>query len=256
MRSHDVELIAALVEGRLEDETEARALVASSHSHRAEYEAQRVAYDAMSAIPGAELTEHERATLHRDVWTELRAQPRAEKRPVPWYYRWSYGAAGLFVIVGLVFVINQSSGSDDSSGETAFTEAGSALDRGLDESTPTTTAAATATDAGSDGGAAPAEESPVVAEAPDLPQLEELASKTRRGVLESEDLGATNFDSAMLDEMTKCIETAGLVDHEIVGDIETENHYIVAVPANLELTEETPVSFVNADTCELVLTDS
>ena len=43
MRNKEVELIAALAEGSLEDETAARALVASSTKHQAEYEAQKTA---------------------------------------------------------------------------------------------------------------------------------------------------------------------------------------------------------------------
>jgi len=73
MRKNEIELIAALAEGRLEDETAARALVDSSAAHRAEYEAHKTALEALIAIPSAQLSEHESAALHRDVWTELQS---------------------------------------------------------------------------------------------------------------------------------------------------------------------------------------
>ena len=86
MRSHEQELISALVEGRLEDEAEALALIASSPALRSEYEAQKLAYEALTAIPQAQLTDHERAALHRDVWTELQARPTSLAVRTPWYF--------------------------------------------------------------------------------------------------------------------------------------------------------------------------
>src|ERR687892_348665 len=102
MRDQDLELIAALVEGRLDDETEARALIASSAEAREEYEAQKRAYESLAAMGTAHLTETERATLHRDLWTELRGGDTPERTKTPWYVRWSPVAAGLFVVVGIV----------------------------------------------------------------------------------------------------------------------------------------------------------
>ena len=92
--------------------------------------------------------------------------------------------------------------------------------------------------------------------APDVAGLTELAIQTRIGELKSFDLAATNFDETIVDQMNKCIHPAGLVDHEVVGDVEAENHYIVAVPTDAELGPETPISFVDINTCELIHTES
>jgi len=271
MRKNEVELIAALAEGRLEDETAARALIDSSPKYRAEYEAQRAAYEALSSVPPAELTEHESAALHRDIWTELQARPLPTTVKTPWYYRWSYAAAGLFLVVGLVIVVDQTNpnfaptallGNDDS-GTEAFAEEGSGLDDEPIASTdaaPTATTASAAADAAADeeaGGDAGAARDGGVAQyaAPDFAGLSELAKQTRLGDLESFDLASADFDEALLADMTRCIESAGLINHEVVGDIERENHYIVAVPTGIELGPDTPVSFVDAGTCELILTD-
>ena len=273
MRKNEVELIAALAEGRLEDETAARALINSSPKHRAEYEAQQTAYEALSSVPPANLTEHETAALHRDIWTELQARPLPTTVKTPWYYRWSYAAAGLFLIIGLAIVVDQTNPnfaptallSSDDSGSEVF--AGDGSEQG-DEPRSSTDAAATETTisaAGADEGeeeAAEAAGSDDAAEdggvvrsaAPNFAGLSELAKQTRLGDLKSFDLASADFDQAMVADMTRCIESAGLIDHDVVADVERENHYIVAVPAGVELGPDTPISFVEAETCELILT--
>ena len=262
MRNNEIELIAALVEGELEDETEARALVESSSKHKNEYEAQKTAYQALSSIPPAQLTEHEAAALHRDVWTQLQSQPTAAVAKVPWYYRWSYAAAGLLVVVGLVVVVDQSNpdftptallGGNDAAESEVFAETNSGLDD--EASTPSDDAAADATTSGADGGAAEEVDGPSSHVEPNLAGLSAFAAQTRSRELKSFNLAATNFDEVMVDEMTQCITDAGLVDHEVVGDVEAENHYIVAVPTDIDLGPETPVSFVETNTCELVHTE-
>ena len=260
MRNKEVELIAALAEGKLEDETEARALVTSSTKHQAEYDAQKTAYEALSSIPSAQLTEHESAALHRDIWTEFQAQPEAETTKAPWFYRWSYAVAGLFVVVGLVIVIDQtnsdfaptsllSSGDDSASEAPVVTSSADEAEDFSAESAATDTSESV-TDAGAD------QESDGVAEYadPDVAGLTKVAEQTRSGQLQSFDLAATNFDAAMVDDMTQCIESAGLADHEVVGDVEVENHYIVAVPAGVELGPDTPVSFVDIKACQVAYT--
>lgn len=101
MHDKELELIAALAEGRLEDETEARALVASHPKYREEYEAQKLAFDTLSGVGSATLSETERAGLRRDLWTELRATPAAKPARNPWFVRWAPVAAGLVVVIGL-----------------------------------------------------------------------------------------------------------------------------------------------------------
>jgi hypothetical protein len=95
MRERDLDLIVALVEGRLEDEEEARALIESSSKHRLEYEAQKTAYQALSSAGTASLSETERAGIRRDVWSDLRSRPTPVVPANPWYYRWVSVAAGV-----------------------------------------------------------------------------------------------------------------------------------------------------------------
>ena len=139
MRDKDLELIAALVEGRLDDETEARALIASSAEAREEYEAQKRAYESLAAMGTAHLTETERATLHRDLWTELRGGDATKRTKAPWYVRWSPVAAGLFVVVGIAAVLSGGGGDAGQSSRDIVASGG--------EESATTTAAA---DAGGD----------------------------------------------------------------------------------------------------------
>ncbi|HLE95118.1 MAG TPA: hypothetical protein VI689_01955 [Acidimicrobiia bacterium] len=42
------------------------------------------------------------------------------------------------------------------------------------------------------------------------------------------------------------------MDHELVGTVDRERTYLIAVPAGVDLDADTPVSFVDADTCEVV----
>ena len=107
MGKNEIELIAALAEGRLEDESEARALIASSEKYRVEYEAQKTALDALGEVATTRMTDVEKAALHRDVWTALSAEPVQGKKAAPWYFRWSYAAGALFLLVGLVAVLSQ-----------------------------------------------------------------------------------------------------------------------------------------------------
>lgn len=269
MRKNEIELIAALAEGRLEDETAARALVDSSAAHRAEYEAHKTALEALSAIPSAQLSEHESAALHRDVWTELQAQPTTAAAKAPWYYRWSYAAAGLFVIIGLVIVVDQTNpnfqptallGSDDA-GSDSFAETSGRTSSG-EAATDTTDSAADApaddaesADAAADGASDGAADEGAELTAPAISTLGDLAAQTRRGELKSFQLGAANVDQAVVDEMMSCIEVAGLAAHDVVGDVEVEHHYIVAAPTGSEIGPETPISFVDTESCETVYTD-
>ena len=72
---------------------------------RDEYRAQTEVIGWLAATPAAEMTDLEKAALHRDLWTELRNQP-AKRPATPWWQRLAYVAAGLLVTVGLVSVLN------------------------------------------------------------------------------------------------------------------------------------------------------
>ena len=240
MHDHDLDLIAALADGSLDDQTEARARVESCEVCRVEFEAQVSVLAALAAIEPLRMTELEKATLHRDLWTELRNEPANVAATTPWWYRLSYAAAGLFVVVGLVAVANQLGGSGDAGGQAeTFTEASGRLDAGSEggaetpiyeygaQSTGTTTAAADAS-------------------AETTPDFETLATEARLHEFPAADSALATEDQS------DCLDDAGLVDHELVGTVDRERTYLIAVPAGVDLDADTPVSFVDADTCEVV----
>lgn len=277
MRDHELELIAAFVEGRLEDETEARALLASGPEFREEYEAQKTAYEALSSIGTAALTESERSALHRDVWTELRAPHAAVSAArTPWYYRWLSVAAGLFVVVGIIAVINQSGSSDSVQEAAAPMEADSATDA---------TELASGDDAAEGEVAEEATEGGVAEEAADGADLqaqdlagavdtpaEEFyaaeAAKVRSGEL-SQPL-VRSFESESADQMQACVDEAELTGYAVLTlratPLETEetvdtvpmptetNPYIIAAPEGDD-PASAPLAFVDAVTCEVLYHD-
>jgi len=239
MHDHDLDLIAALADGSLDDQTEARARVESCEVCRVEFEAQVSVLAALATIEPLRMTELEKAALHRDLWTELRNEPANEGSTTPWWYRLSYAAAGLFVVVGLVAVANQLGGSGDAGGQAeTFTEASGPLGDGAEgvaeapreedgaQSTGTTTA-----------GDASAETTP---------DFETLAAETREGELPAAERAVATAGQA------ECLSAAGLVEHELKGTVERDRTYLIAVPAGVDLDADTPVSFVDADTCEVV----
>jgi hypothetical protein len=261
MRRHEIELIAALAEGTLEDETEARALVASSEKARSEYEAQRTALDALTSVPPATLTDSEKAVLHRDVWTELTARPPGLQKATPWYFRWSYAAAGLFLVVGLFAVLN----TDGFSGDNAATE----------ELTGSRDAADTADTTVAVGGADQGAETPSIAEDgvsaddagsddPIVGFFRREASKVRAGQFTSATAAQSEEYQGELDKQAECLLRADLEGYEALGEIAfdealsyglAETLYLVAVPAGVPIDESTPVAFVDLLTCDRIHTD-
>jgi len=255
MREHELDLIAAFVEGRLEDESEARALIESSPEMHEEYEAQKLAYEALQEAGTASLRDTERAALHRDIWTELRSGHAEPASKTPWYYRWAPVAAGLVVVVGLVAVLGQ--GGDDAGQET-FTLADSAA----------TTTTAAASDDGADGGeAAPgdgddaaltestSEEGEAAADRAASPEDADFFTMQAQQVREGEFSGADlkSFDATQTGEHTDCLASIGLEGHRVVAttsslDGET---LLVTAPDQIDLSEA-PVGFVDPDSCELV----
>ncbi|MFP3881544.1 MAG: hypothetical protein ACLFRT_05575 [Actinomycetota bacterium] len=260
MREHELELIAALVEGRLEDESEARALIDSSPELREEYEAQKLAYEALQNAGTASLRETERAELHRDIWTQLRSGPAQPVSKTPWYYRWAPVAAALLVVVGLVSVLGQ--GGDDA-GEEAVS---------LADAAATTTTAGAAGDE-SDDGAAPEDDQQMestgdddsaadagILSADTLDIYQREADLLRQGVYGER---LRPYDSA--DATTEaCVEESGLDGHRILATLgapleetgapEDERRVAVAYPGGTQL-EAAPISFVDLDVCEVVYTD-
>ncbi len=249
MHDHDLDLIASLADGSLKEQAEARALVESCEECRHEYDTQVSVLGALSAMEPARLTDLEKAGLHRDLWTELRSGAATKTRATPWWYRLSYAAAGLFVMVGLVAVLGQGVFGGGDSAE-SFSEVSSGLDGGAsaesvtplyspqsDESggvAPTTTTAA-ATDASV---------ATTVPAAENAPDYKTLATETRL-----QQLPAANRSTGASEEEADCVSAAGLENQQVVGTVETDRTYLIAIPDSVELDSETPVNFVDTTTC-------
>jgi len=239
MHDHDLDLIASLADGSLDDPAEARALVETCQDCSLEYETQLAIIASLSTIEPVTMTELEKAALHRDLWSELRSQS-ARKPATPWWYRFSYAAAGLFVVVGLVAVATQMGGigGDSQSATTvadatAFEEDASGdvqsplSEDGSEEATESTMAAA---DAGAESTA----------------DFEALATETRL-----QQLPPTSRATQMTEEQVDCLKAAGLEDQELAGTVERDRTYLIAVPTGVDLDADTPVTFVDVDTCEV-----
>lgn len=284
MRDHDLELIAALVEGRLDDETEARALIASSSEHAEEYEAQKLAYDALHSLGSVSLSETERAALHRDVWTTLRATPTA-KSSNPWWYRWTAVAAGLLVVGGSVAILNQNMGGDDA--VQTFAEIGDSLDSDTGSAPSTTAAASEApTAAGDDtGGGDGASVTTIAAEEGEALSSDEpaamfsaRASDVREGDAAMSDIYLYGEDEAVDPAIELCVTTAtedaGLEGFTVVATMDdpapnpeptpesstttagsgTYPDLAVASPGAVDPADAT-LAFVDLETCEVVYLD-
>ncbi len=254
MRTRDRELIAALVEGSLEDESEARALIASSEEARAEYQAQLRAREALTRLGPAQMTEAEKAALHRDLWTRLRSEPAPARRPPSMLPRWAFAAVGLLLVVGVAATLTQGGISSSGNFSLEAAEEGGTL-------------AATAPQAGSapeDALAAQAAESEETtdlrssirtgAAAPDLDLLIRVADQVRRGEYESNALDY-DYSGTLKEEWVACLTEAGLTNHEPLGDLQGELRYLIAAPAETQLGPTTPIFFVDANTCTLTYVD-
>lgn len=275
MRDQELELIAALVEGRLEDETEARALIKSSPEHRAEYEAQKLAYEALRGAGTASLSEAERSALRRDIWTDLRSGVGTKPVRAPWYYRWAPVAAGLVIMVGLVTVLTQAGGGGDAAtvaadlADSATTAADGA--EGGAAVAPTSTASAMDESEG-DGESAStfaeesahdADDGADVADAADTALYAKQAARVREGDFRDERFQTYSEAGAL--EIESCLEEVDLKGYEIVALSEqprettgttqaAETSIVVAAPENSDLATA-PIAFVELETCEVVYLD-
>lgn len=261
MRRHEQELISALVEGRLEDETEALTLVATSETMRSEYEAQKLAYEALTAIPPAQLSDHESAALRRDVWTELQAQPTPLSAKTPWYFRWSTAAAGLFVVVGIVTITNLGGIGGQDASTVAFSETTSAAvlapERGVadEEGADDGTAAPSA-------GAAAAEDLPVIPD-PTLQAFNLMSEELRlndprlSGISSLElQAFATDHAACLTEAALEGYETVSEFFHTTIEDYGTlETAYLAAVLIDQPTGPKTPVAYVVLSTCTVIYID-
>ncbi|HZD22004.1 MAG TPA: hypothetical protein VE569_01150 [Acidimicrobiia bacterium] len=259
MDDRQLELIAALAEGRLEDETAARALLATSAEARAEYEAQKTALEALAATSTVALTETEKAALHRDVWAELRTPVSTPSSTVRWYSRWAPVAAVLLVVVGLVAVISQS-------GLLGGAESADTASEAKDAASVTTAAAGMDESADAAQGGAIAEES-AAPEATAGETREEQAlraltdaeidfyraeAERLRFANEADDVESSTHAGAVSD-LEACLDTAELDGYEVYH-VNKEEIYIAAIPKGVDV-EAAPIAFVNPETCELIYID-
>ncbi len=227
MRRHQVELIAALAEGRLEDESEARALIASSPRAKAAYEAQVHALESLKALSGPlEMTESEKSAMQRDIWTVLTAEKSVpatkERNPSALL---GYATAGIFVIGGLFVAMNL---LGPGSGATA------SMDMGVRSTTE-------------DG--APSQTPELSSDS--VERLSTLADRARTGVLRY-----TDEIAAAKDDLEKCLEDAGLFGYKPEGAFSDGGMaYVLAVPEESEIGPATPIAMVDRGSCSVVYRD-
>jgi hypothetical protein len=266
MRDHEIELISALVEGRLEDDSEARALIASSVELQTEYEAQKKAHEALAAAGPTFMRDDERAALHRDVWTALRAETRRSR--TPWYYRWVPITAGLFVVVILGAVIL---GGQQESGEIEMT--GAAADAAattMAASTGTTVASVERATEEAMTGAPEATSPGAEGSGSDVDQLDTrlFADANRAFRREGADLAlapASSAETAI--ELDECLGKADVQDVDVIGIVDSASladmsgisvpddiskTFIVAVPAGDDVDTASFIFFVDSEACQLV----
>jgi hypothetical protein len=260
MHSHDLDLIAAFADGSLQDSAEAQGLIEACARCRAEYDAQLSTLAALDALPPVNpMTDIERAALHRDLWTELRNPPVSAKAANPWWYRWSYAAAGLFVVVGLAGVLSQLDQDDSAQPETllaADTTAGgdsSTRDEEAEQFAPQAEGGATATTTAADGGPQESPTTTAAATATTLTGLaadedfEEVAAAARTSALPE-----STTPTTVAQQAEQCLDDEALGGHEVLATIELDRTYLILVPAGVQLTQNTPITFVDAATCEVV----
>jgi hypothetical protein len=245
MHEHDLDLIAALADGSLADETEARALIETCNECLTEYQDQIEVLALLVATPTARMKDLEKAALHRDLWTELRNSP-SKTGSTPWWLRWSYVAAGLFVTVGLVSVLSGQFliGGEDTAA--TFSEIGSGLDdSGGGEQVPLSGADAE--------GDAESATTTAAAAAEALPYpFAELAEEARAKQ-------AGDRSNQLLDQpeeataAEECLERLDLANQVVVEELELDRRYLVVMPE--EDTNDQTVTFIAAEDCEIVFVD-
>jgi hypothetical protein len=235
MHEHDLDLIAAFAEGSLDDATVARDLVESCDVCRSEYEGQMAVLRLLGATRPAAMTDIERAALHRNLWTQLSRTP---EKATPWWYRLSYAAAGILVVVGLFGALN---GWLDVGGvETAasFSEIGSGMDQPTD-----------------DGGALPLSGGDVDQQARSTTTMaaaEESASYPFADLAEEARVRrtSTGFQPMVADEGERaCLTTLGLEDQQIIDRLELDQAYLVLMPP--DDPGSATVTFVASASCEI-----
>jgi hypothetical protein len=230
MRRHEIELITALAEGRLEDESEARALIASSPKAQASYVEQVKAIEALAELKvPMEMTSSEKAAMQRDLWTALSTSressaPRAERRAVGVL---GYATAGIFVLGGLFVAMNVLDPvalqfGDATSDSSVMETAGSPSDP------------------------------PGTSAEPRSARFSALADQARTGVLALTDIESDSVRA----ELSDCLERAGLTNVTVLGRFaESGVTYMVAVPENTDLDDAPTIVFIDQGSCTIAHKD-
>lgn len=251
MHRHDLNTIAALADGSLKDEAQARALVESCDECRVEYESHKVVIAALAAVEPVTMTDLEKAALHRDLWTDLRADTAPAVKTPPWWYRWSYAAAGVFVVVGLVGVVSQLGGvsTSDSAAPEVFADLGTQDGGGADEAATDEAEAAETTiaaveDAG--GGAEP------LSRSLDAATFSLLVEQARSVEPTSSEAAATFSNDATARRAAECVEEAGLSAQEVVGEVEASTMYLLTVAIGEKFDAGTVFTVVDFETCQVL----
>ncbi|MDX1469727.1 MAG: hypothetical protein R3258_10335, partial [Acidimicrobiia bacterium] len=235
MRRNEMELIAALAEGRLEDESEARALIASSPHLRDEYEAQRAAIESVRELAPASLSATERSALRRDIWTELRNT--AERRsPARRLVGWPAYVTALVLVVGALAVLRTPLDQADMAAAPTFEE----VAQGLSD---TTVADDGAAQPGTESAAQETQRDSLAAD--DLQAYEELADAVRSGDTQAFTRIA-ELPYGGRAAASACLDLAGLESHIPLGRFEVHEGIEVVVASSVENpSADTPISFVD-----------
>lgn len=231
MSSRERELITALAEGVLEDESEARALIERSFRLRTQYEEQKRALEALALVPAAELTVSEATDLRRDIWTALTT---SEPAPVnagrsPW--AWGYAAVFLFAAVGMVAVLNGSPWANTASGNLT--------------SSPGTQATA---------GLPPSNEAATDSAQRSL-RLAQIVDRAKEDRLEFDTL--TSGSSGVEADWDRCSADIKAADYQVLGTIEDDGSLLVVARLVTRFGDPDSDTYlvVDLETCEIAYSD-
>jgi hypothetical protein len=263
MHRHDLDLIAAYASGDLDDETRAQELIAACDVCRSEYSLHTAVLSGLTGLEQPLMTGAEKSSLHRDIWTELRAgapsSPAAARRTAPLWYRWSAAAAGLFLVVGLLAVLTNRSADNgfESLGDDLTTNEPAAEDGGG----RTSADAQGELDAGAvDTTAAAGSEEPLVPDGSPPSAGGEDASTYLASIeqfRESPPAPITSFSSAAVaEEAADCLEDAGLEGQRTIGEVDEDTPYLLVVPDDMPFEADSPITVVDSATCQVVHVDT
>lgn len=264
MHRHDLDLIAEYASGGLEDEARARSLVSACDICAAEYQLHSDLAARLGELGISQMTDHERAELHRDLWTELTSgSRRAAKRSSPAWVRWSFGTAAVIILVVGSFAVLSNMGRFDQVSETSAEigggqgSAGSEEPRAFGDDNVTNGSPLVA----EDGGESVVDTTEGASESPD--QGAESADLKASYLAAIQDVRKSRsaaptvaFSSPAVEEEARdCLIQAGLDQFEPVGAVDQESEFLLAIPTDLPFTADTPIVVVDPATCEVLHTD-